>query len=306
MTYYNVCLPNIVLRSMLVDKHNWINMCHINACSIFPKIAYLRQVVKNTNLNVICISETWLNKTHTNQMVNIPGFNLVRHDRSRSDRARGGGVAIYIKLDLGFSIKYKSVTGCPLEFLFVEVNTSNNSLLVGCVYNPPDALRNFMPLCNVLIQSNSEHILVAGDFNLNLLRENVDTANLVDQLCDSGSIIINHEPTHYMPNSTPSCIDLFITNNPDRVIMNDQVEVPGISHHDLIVLTYGLPMVIPASTPQYFRDYKNVNERDLIMDLLTLPWDSIYDFSSPDDQIRIFNRLTLELLDKHIPLKMVK
>lgn len=233
----NINLPNTVLRSMLKDKTSVLNVCHLNACSIFPKINYIREVMNKTNIHVICVSETWFNSSHTDSMVNIQGFNLVRHDRSRTDKKRGGGVAIYVKQDLSYSIKCKSGIGETLEFVFVDISTRQDTFMVGCVYNPPDAPCCFSQIGNVLNQSNCDHIILTGDFNLNLQHVNQNSADFIDMLCDSGSVVINQEPTHFMPNSTPSCIDLFICNNPDRVLMIDQVDLPGVSHHDLIVLS---------------------------------------------------------------------
>lgn len=107
-----------------------------------------------------------------------------------------------------------------------------------CVYGP----RNFSNVKNILNQFKRGHIIVAFDLNLNMLVVNEHTSDLIDILSESSSIILNHEHTHFMPNCNPSCIDLLISNNPDRVIIIDDVDVPCLSHHDMMVLSFELPI----------------------------------------------------------------
>lgn len=297
-------ISNVVLRSMLCDKTSSLNVCHLNVCSIFPKIDNLRNIFKDTGLHVICISETWLNDTHTDQMVNLPGFNLVRHDRSRIDKARGGGVAIFIRGDLSYSVCFESTKGDPLEFIFVKVNASRECVLVGCVYNPPDSPNNFHKLGNVLNSSRCENIIVSGDFNVNFLAASDSNLRLAEMLSQSGSLVMNTEPTHFKPNSTPSCIDLMICNCPDRVRMIDQI--PGVTHHDLVVMSYNLLIDSVTAEKTFFRSYKQMDMQALLADLSTLPWDSIFMLSDPEEQVQLFNSLVLYLFETHVPLREAK
>ncbi len=50
---------------------------------------------RNTNADVIIISESWLNKTILDKEISITGYNVFRADRPK--RGGGGGVVIYIK-----------------------------------------------------------------------------------------------------------------------------------------------------------------------------------------------------------------
>jgi hypothetical protein len=54
--------------------------------------------ISNTDMHVICISETWLTKWHTNKRAALQGYKLIRADRC--DERRDGGVAMYVRNDL--------------------------------------------------------------------------------------------------------------------------------------------------------------------------------------------------------------
>lgn len=295
-------IANVVLRSMLCDKPNSINVCHLNACSIFPKISYIREIVRDTNINVICVSETWLNATHSDYMVNIPGFNLVRHDRTRTDKSRGGGVAIYIRSDLGYALLSSSCVGDVVEYVFVQINAGQRSFLVGCTYNPPDSTTDFAALSCVLNNTIGKEIILTGDFNINTLMETEHILRFTELLSQSGSVIVNREPTHFKPNCVPSCLDLVICNCPDRVNMIDQLDIP-ISHHDMMVLSYDLHLSKPNESETYYRNYNSICEQALIADLRSLPWESIYLLTDPEEQLVLFNSLVLALFENHVPLK---
>ena len=73
------------------------SICHINTRSLCPtnrtrKIGEIHsELCIRHKYDIICISETWLDQTITDDMVNLPDYSLIRNDRSRE----GGGVAIY-------------------------------------------------------------------------------------------------------------------------------------------------------------------------------------------------------------------
>lgn len=80
---------------MLIEKN--LNIGHINAQSL-ACISHFDEIYKilndNKNLHILVISETWLNITHTLKKYKIPGYKLIRSDRTRSS---GGGVT-YVKI----------------------------------------------------------------------------------------------------------------------------------------------------------------------------------------------------------------
>ena len=62
-----------------------LRFCTCNMCSIAgpSKITELSYFVKNASINVLTISETWLNASIPDQMISIEGYHLpIRRDRA--------------------------------------------------------------------------------------------------------------------------------------------------------------------------------------------------------------------------------
>jgi len=78
------------------------------------------------------------------------------------------------------------------------------------------------------------HIILAGDFNSNLLSESC----LVDTFKSQGLCSVNETTfTHYSSNCH-TLLDLLFINDPSKIIHYDQVSIPAFSRLDLIFLTF--------------------------------------------------------------------
>lgn len=305
---YQGNIPNIVLRSALKQHETALSVCHLNSCSIYPKISEVRAIIRDTGMHVICVSETWLKNVHTDQMVNIEGFTVVRNDRHTPGVMRGGGVAIYIRAGIANRVLEKSPASSGLEYIFVELINENDVVVVGCVYNPPrcDDWQFFDKTLESL-SMKYENIIVIGDFNIDIISANRKSDELQELLSVHNEIIINRTiPTHYKPNTRPSCLDLIITNHPGKILMHNQVAIPSISHHDLIFLKYKMHAKVKDEEKQYYRCYKSINLEALVADASNLPWHGIRNSLDSNDQVQQLNDHITTLFERHVPLKLWK
>ena len=92
------------IKELNINQNIWspfhkrgLHFLHININSILPKIEELREIAKLSKAAVIGISESKLDETVLEGEIYIDGYKLIRADRNRN----GGGVACYIKADLG-------------------------------------------------------------------------------------------------------------------------------------------------------------------------------------------------------------
>ena len=154
MSLYNVNLFNArSLKNKICDLH-----CHLN----------------NNNLDIVCITETWLHSSTPDSVVICDSnFSLFRKDRP-SDR-EGGGVCILTNnatvkaVPVYLSTKFES-----LEMAVVDIVSTASSFRLFVVYRPPScsdydpvSLSYTSLLCECiesLIPLNSTFIL-CGDFN---------------------------------------------------------------------------------------------------------------------------------------------
>ena len=82
-------------------KNIGFHIAHINIRSMKNKLLELYTYVPNMNFDVFSISETWLNESFPEKLLQIGGYYLLRLNREWKDddmrfTKKGGGLAIYI------------------------------------------------------------------------------------------------------------------------------------------------------------------------------------------------------------------
>lgn len=96
-------------------------MIHLSIRSLrnTAHLIQLRELAIVQKLDVITISETWLNSTVTNAEVSIDGYELFRQDRSRK---RSGGIVAFIREDISHnSERYFSCIFMPFSTTLAEI-----------------------------------------------------------------------------------------------------------------------------------------------------------------------------------------
>lgn len=214
---------------------------------------------------------------------------------------------MYIQRQIKFKTVLQSNMGDDIEFLFVELLFSAMKILVGVIYNPPPSTNKISKLHDVLSQllAKYHHVLIAGDFNINLLSRSAETKRL-RSLANSLSLeFLDLKPTcHSAISPVGSLIDLFLVSNKDYVSSFGQVPVGGISEHDLIFLSYRVHFPRVKLKPRDIKDFNNVNTDRLLLQAASLDWNSIYLQSSSDAKLSAFYNNMNVILDD-IPTKRI-
>ena len=99
-----------------------------------------------------------------------------------------------------------------MQFLNVQFGDNSKKLLVSVFYNPTgsaDLDLLFSDLQSRLI--DFDLCIVCGEFNVNLLANDVKNNNLCDLISSNGLNIVNNAlPTRFSNNASPSLLDLFL------------------------------------------------------------------------------------------------
>jgi len=181
-----------------------------NATSLNNKEHELTYFINNSNIDVVLVTETWLNP-RTN--INFVNYEIIRSDSPRRNNV--GGVAIIINKQLKFHI-LPQVTIDRCDVLLIKIQ-SNVGLTVGVIYAPPKA-KFTCNLLNNIVSSNSP-IVIGGDFNAkhkswNNFNNNFRGLQLYNYIKDNDiSIIHSNTFTYRVPHSNPSNLDIFITKD---------------------------------------------------------------------------------------------
>ena len=115
-----------------------LNMGHINARSLncADKFDEICSLTHDVNLDILAVSETWLNNSISSDTLNIQGFApIIRLDRQCGRRA--GGVALFISSNIVYKRRL-DLENWEFELLFVEFKISNTKFVCGACYRPPN------------------------------------------------------------------------------------------------------------------------------------------------------------------------
>ena len=81
-----------------------VKVCHVNVRSVASKarLLDLELLCVNHNLDILCLSETWLSQSHPSATLSIHGFQLPFRRDSPDDPH--GGVAVYVRNSLSSTL----------------------------------------------------------------------------------------------------------------------------------------------------------------------------------------------------------
>ena len=117
-------------------KNKLLSVCHWNENCLtahnYSKLTQLKAFILLYKYDFICLWETYLDSTTTDDLLETDGYNLVRADHP--DNIKRGGVCIYYKESLPvrvISLPYLNKT------LLLEMNNNNKTMIVSVIYRSP-------------------------------------------------------------------------------------------------------------------------------------------------------------------------
>ena len=174
----------------------------------------LKIFTSNHSIDVLTVSETWVNSNVSDPEIDLPSYNLLRRDR---ESGNGGGVAAFIKNKFSYN-HWPDLESTNLEAIWFELNLPHSKpLLIASVYRPPKDDQFFDEfkalLYNIQIQAE---FLVLGDFNCNILQCLPQTTKLKSILVQHQLSQLIKDPTRISETST-SLLVLFATTHPEKI-----------------------------------------------------------------------------------------
>ena len=132
----------------------------------------LNNVQKTGHPNVLLLCESWLKSSSPKPI--LDGYSIERNDRKWK---KGGGVCICISDRCKYSRRrdLEAYNCDSFEACFVEVQSWNLKLVIGCVYRPPNTNINkftesLEKVCTVA-KRHGRRLILGMDHNLDLLKE---------------------------------------------------------------------------------------------------------------------------------------
>jgi hypothetical protein len=311
---------------LLGDKNDTFTILSLNIQSLHAKINELKIYIesyseKAIQFSAICIQETWLRNDFDPCLLQIEGYHLIT---SKDPCSIHGGTAIYIKNSFQYKVLHEKGNGLNWDGLFIELNldglvNSNKKLILGNIYRPPRNLNQeyqlFITEIDKLLNNFSRlhsDIVIAGDFNLNLLKinENTQANNFFELLLANGYVPKITAPTR-ITHSSATLIDNYFVKLSNQFSKS----TAGILEHNLsdhfpyfICLDY---LRYQRKFIKYIKTFVNTpiafeNFKCEILESCSIEnFDTNYDL---DPNIN-YNALNLKLtsaIAKHLPCKIVR
>ncbi len=261
--------------------HNYtqkpINICQANVRSLVaeldsnykklkerpPKVVEIETFVKENNISIMCLSETWCKSEHKDELISIePLPKLFRRDRC--DDRTGGGLLVYATGDINIK-RLENIEPEESEIICLEYQLPNkiNKFAFLCIcYRPSD--RDIISFCTDLMELHEYtadkgyyNVMFLGDFNCkNQQWCNSDTNSLEGRILKTlldtnGYKQLVSFPTRFDINhNRSSCLDFIITNETSYV---SNIESFGpIANSDHIPVSFSIspnPVSEPALIP---------------------------------------------------------
>ena len=278
-----------------------LSLAHLNVCSILAsnRLEMLRTQLELAQIDVIGISESWLNESIPDCLVDLKGYNLVRLDRQWNDRGdlgpkkKGGGLICYTKNNLQISDTKYSHLNCSckdIEMQWLAVQIPNlRPIVVINAYRPPQG--DTKRACKMIdesisranLKSNAELYLL-GDLNIDLLDKKAQpTKDLLFTMGSNGLQPKITSPTRFSFRegvAKHTCIDHIFTNS--TLIVEGKTLDLNISDHLAVYVRRKKPRVHAKKINFTGRSYRNFVKEDYQQLLLDEDWEGFYSCINPN------------------------
>ena len=205
----------------------------------------------------------------------------------------GVGNLLYVREDIPSNLL--EVETKPIEGFYVEINLHNDKWLINCSYNPHKntignhllALREKLDIYS----SSYSNFIILDDFNIEMKEQQIKV------FCDNcGLKSLIRQPTCYKSPSNLTCIDLILTNAPQKFQSTFVLET-GLSDFHLMTVTV-MRKIFKKLKPRTinYRSYKHFSNEayrgSLVHEL------SKEVFVNNDDSLQRFCDININILNK--------
>ena len=310
--------PEVPLKKLTMVHMN-IQSLYMSSIKSNPRVKIdeiISTFVVAKEVDIICISESWLHDQIDDDQINLPGYQKP-YRRDRNDR-RGGGACAYVTNNI-LSNRLKTLEPPDIDLIWFELKLTNKKVVIGVGYRPPGQnqeeadrfMEQFSASLTSVMARNPESIIIMGDLNdtctkWDSIHVNSDLKNdLYDLVNVLDMVQLVNEPTHILSTSQ-SCIDIVITDSPGYVVSLDLLPPLG-SKHVSVYMEFEISYPRDKNFMRHVWDYDKGNYDGLNEAINGYQWN---DFLSTNDDVdyktNIWTDTFLSLCKNSIPNRDIK
>ena len=281
-----------------------VRVWSINCCKFLFRKAEIEARLRNSNVDILCLQETWLSEDI--EEISLSGYTIVgRFDRVLGPKSGYGGIAVFVRTKFADIALVEYITGA--ERMWCVLHTNIGALLIGNWYRPPDENGSSINMLQSEIERLRDDcvgVILLGDINIHHTRwlrfsnRNTELGERLWEVCrDLGLKQIVAKPTRgeYL-------LDLILTDSPSLC----KVDVlPEISDHRVVCLDIEVTVSYAEPVSRAVWDMKEANWDGLRRDISTRNWKDCFDDRDPDGSVQRFCDALIGFCNKHIPQKKI-
>ncbi|CAB0032282.1 unnamed protein product [Trichogramma brassicae] len=305
-------------------------------------LPFLADFMKELDIDVLSISETWCTPDIPDASYKIPGYKFARADRglkklndgknsnngnkpSKPDEyMHGGGVGLYIR----DTIKWREIRKSAIknmnetEYIIVELHGLNGDrILMASAYRRPRGrcLTDFFEVLSTVSETYSD-VIITGDLNSDLSATDVNEEGRdLEKLLEENSYYpVPFGPTHHQVRlradpvtgqrvlrESHTWIDVICVSLPERVLSHRKSREPFIQGHDYIAIDYAFGTAMARETVIASRDFRRCDAALLRADVGRALDDAVpASGRGVTSLLQNFYSATATVLDRHAPMSV--
>ena len=106
-----------------------LKLAHINVRDLLGKFSKITLLLEESNIDILAITETHLDRSVRNETVNITGYEVERDDRDKN----GGGCLLYWKENLDVTVNSVMNATKTTESVWIELHIHSQRYLIGSI-----------------------------------------------------------------------------------------------------------------------------------------------------------------------------
>ena len=264
-----------LLSITLLNQVRTAKLCLINSRSVCNKAEFLVDYITSHDIDIMCITETWLRSedTASASAITPSGYHLEHAARSNG---RGGGVGVLFRSS--FHIDHSQLwPASSFECLDLQLRCQSvsSTLRLFVVYRPPSSSRNSQPFALFLTEfrdliervAMESGIIVLGDFNVAYGDNNDAHARALHDILSDANLRQNvTDATHQQGN----VLDLVITASSSSPITQTSVDALITDHFAILC---DLVPIKPRPLRKHitYRRYGSIDNDSFTKDICVAP-----------------------------------
>jgi len=217
-------------------------------------------------------------------------------DRQDTAQGRGGGLLVYVRngvkvLKIDRSISFHQYC----KFLVGDVT-------LYLVYRSPNAPAQSIQELAQLVRAAEKNSIFIGDFNLPDIDWSNGTCSAKSRpFVDAVEDAMMEQMVHFSTQVKGNCLDLVVTNIPERICDVSEAGRLGSSDHDMLSITLSMDRRAQPSTRPVL-NWKKADWPRMREDLAAADWTAVR--TEPVEKMWDFFRARVrEAVDKHVPVR---